>query len=1361
MAYAYQVSSIFLSHSSRDDEAAAEVKAWLEGEGHRSIFLDFDPAQGIPAGRNWERELYQQLRACRAVIVLCSEHSMASRWCFAEITHARSLGKHIFPIQVGDCAVDSLLSDLQILDYLTDREAALARLGRGLRAAGVDAADPMDWDGSRPPYPGLLAFDEKDAAIFFGRDDEIGTGLDRLNQMQRYGGAGLMLVLGGSGSGKSSMVRAGMLPRLRRAEEQWLIVDPFRPEEEPQAGLAVALAQAFEAMGEERDWKELLSLLEVGAGRDDAGAALVELVRELRMGSERSEATVLLVIDQFEELLGHAPDHPAGRFLTQLRSALEPGREKLIVVATLRSDFLGTFQAHPAIGNMPFRQLPLPPIPKENLREIIEKPAELAGIDLEPSLVQALLEDTQAEDALPLLAFTLRELWELLRQDRSFLAVSDYRDRLGGLQGSVARAADGVLASRPISTEEEDALRGAFLGMVRLDDEGHFARRAVGWAKLSEKAHEWLESFVQARLLVSHGDRESRTLEVAHEALFRAWGKLAAWLDENREALLLRRELDQAARLWERGGRSPEDLWRGGRLHRALEVRDQTFDRRREARGDGSDAGRLPTTVEQLDFLDASEQAELDEQARRRRRRLTILAASLGVAAFCLLLAMWAIFERRQTEMQASRVLAMQAYTLRDSLDLALLLAVEAASTAESFESRTSLLSLLALQPRLETILDQQGAKVNAVAISPDGRYLAAGGDAGDLRLFDLRTGEERALANQDRVISLAFSPDGGTLLSAGAVDGGLHLWDPVAGSLRKTLSAAECSPLGAADSMSTYSVAFHPERRSIASAHSGGRVRLWDEASGQCRHEADGHQGKIVLSLAFEPGGRRLASGGEDGYVQLWDTATGLQPTRRFQAHDQRLTELAFSPDGSRFATGGSEGKVRLWDLDGEPSPIREIVGVAQGRVDALVFDRAGDLLASAGGDGGIRVWDPESGELRFRMPGHAALISSLAWGPGDLMASGSQDRQVLLWHARGGGPAGVEISGHEASLKWLENDPRGKTVASASADATVRLWDLESGALDQGPLQHGNGVRALAYSPDGGRLAAGDRDGKVKLWNTATGEELPLTAQPEEIACSWVWYLAFDPTGERLVAGCNEVHMLLWDLAAGSPPVHLRLPEHVAEAKDRRFRALAFADDGRLAGSAGPTVLLWDFEACAGDLAACEPLAVESGDPKGEFLSLSFAPGGRSLYGGTARGGIRRWNEGDDPRTMRFELLGHEQQARTLAFDGEDRLASGGGDGVVRYWDLETREPLFELRGHQRPVHAVSFAEGRLISSSEDETVRSWEYADFDDLDALRRRACRIANRDLTEIEWSLFLGANKTYRSTCERKWTGLAP
>ena len=134
------MSSIFLSHSSRDNEAAAEVKAWLEGEGHRSIFLDFDPAQGIPAGRNWERELYQQLRACRAVIVLCSEHSMASRWCFAEITHARSLGKHIFPVKVGECAVDSLLSDLQVLDFQTDREAALGRLGRGLRAAGVDAA---------------------------------------------------------------------------------------------------------------------------------------------------------------------------------------------------------------------------------------------------------------------------------------------------------------------------------------------------------------------------------------------------------------------------------------------------------------------------------------------------------------------------------------------------------------------------------------------------------------------------------------------------------------------------------------------------------------------------------------------------------------------------------------------------------------------------------------------------------------------------------------------------------------------------------------------------------------------------------------------------------------------------------------------------------------------------------------------------------------------------------------------------------------------------------------------------------------------------------------------------------------------
>ena len=255
------MSAIFLSHSSADRDAAASLHDWLSRLGYASVFLDFDPERGIPPGRDWEKELYAQLRASRAVIVLCSGSSMASPWCFAEITHARALGKALFPLKVADCEIHALLRTVQIIDLTERREEGLDRLMRGLKAAGLDPANSFDWDGSRPPYPGLLAFEDADAAVFFGRENEIRDALDALSRQRRFGGARFMLLLGASGSGKSSLLRAGILPRLRRNPSQWIIVPPFRALGRPFESLAYALAASFQEIGEQRDWRELLSVI--------------------------------------------------------------------------------------------------------------------------------------------------------------------------------------------------------------------------------------------------------------------------------------------------------------------------------------------------------------------------------------------------------------------------------------------------------------------------------------------------------------------------------------------------------------------------------------------------------------------------------------------------------------------------------------------------------------------------------------------------------------------------------------------------------------------------------------------------------------------------------------------------------------------------------------------------------------------------------------------------------------------------------------------------------------------------------------------------------------------------------------------
>jgi len=609
--------------TSRDNEIAKEVRERLEEQGHRSVFLDFDPAVGTPPGRDWEQELYQQLRACQAVIVLCSEHSMASHWCFAEITHAKALGKHIFPIRVAECTINAVLTSKQVLDLVENAEEVWKRLARGLKAAGLDATGAFDWDGSRPPYPGLLAFQEEDAAIFFGRSAEIQQGLELLNRLRQFGGPRGVGVLGPSGSGKSSLVRAGLVPRLRRDTERWLVVDPFRPEGRPLQELAVVVAKAFGEHGDERNWKGLRDQWEAAAvNGHDQSDLLNRLACDLRVAADRPEARVLLVVDQAEELLGQDESDASHFFLEILRATFEAKDSPLMLLFTLRSDFLGRFQAHESAGALKFDDLRVGPMPVESLVQVIEGPAKLAGVELEVGLSQTLVNDTRTQDALPLLAFMLRELYERHGGKRR-LEVKEYRDELGGLEGSVARAADAVFAAEQLPDKERAELRRALVSMARVNEDGQYVRRTVNWEKLPSSIHDVVERFVQARLLVSRGKGSERVLEVGHEALFRSWSLLQDWIRKDRMFLLWRNSLRTDVAQWTRQGKG---------FHRAQLPRYRTKEalqwyRRR----------RLDLNADEQAFLRV---IRLREQYRRWTLRVAALLLGLVV------LSVWNRLER-------------------------------------------------------------------------------------------------------------------------------------------------------------------------------------------------------------------------------------------------------------------------------------------------------------------------------------------------------------------------------------------------------------------------------------------------------------------------------------------------------------------------------------------------------------------------------------------------------------------------------------------------------------------------------------------------------------------------------------------
>ena len=532
---------VFISHASRDSEAARELFSWLTAQGFERGFLDIDTEQGIPPGAKWEQMLYDELERAQAVVLLLTRNWFDSKWCFAEFAQARSRGKAIFPVIVAPDGDQYIGDDLQKLDLTHDRAVGLDRLAKRLTEVALLSQSGFDFPPGRAPYPGFLAFDEDDAAIYFGRDDDVRRLIQRLDSRRIEGGKRFVLVLGESGTGKSSLLRAGLLPRLKRAKRDWIVLPVFRPGDDPFVGFAGALR---------------------AAGVDMVSADLVaadpeRLAATLGDRHQSHQAGILVPIDQLEEVFTRTPPERAAQFLAFLSRMLGPGLP-FVATATMRSDHLGNMQAAPGMGTE-FEPFNLLPLPLERIGEIVRGPARIAGLEVEESLVARITQDAETTDALPLVAFALRRLYDRFGGDGrlklvEYESLRDAEAGLSPLETVVRDTASGVIAEAKPGEDELKALREAFVpGLVKLNDEGGFVRQAASWDSLPEKSHRLVAALAgsQARLLVIRDSDGGREVEVAHEALFRVWPLLVGWLEEEKEFLIGRNRLEKALADWQ------------------------------------------------------------------------------------------------------------------------------------------------------------------------------------------------------------------------------------------------------------------------------------------------------------------------------------------------------------------------------------------------------------------------------------------------------------------------------------------------------------------------------------------------------------------------------------------------------------------------------------------------------------------------------------------------------------------------------------------------------------------------------------------------------------------------------------------
>ncbi|GAA1315319.1 TIR domain-containing protein [Saccharothrix xinjiangensis] len=1201
---------VFISHATADLEVAREVRDWLAADGH-DPFLAAHLGGGIAVGEDWKQRLYAELRRSDAVLCVVTEAFVASNWCAAEVGIADLLGCRLLPLRVAAGVVHPLMEHLQYAEFAAG--GVRERLDRALRQ--VEAGGRTRWRDGDNPFPGLEPFTSALSELFFGRDEERRELAGLLRADAR---GGLLAVVGPSGSGKSSLLRAGVLPSLE-LEHDWLVVPPWLPGDDPRRELAVVLAARAARQG--LGW----SVAEV-RDRLDAEDGLLRVAEDL-VATRSGGGRLLVAVDQAEELFTRAPEGEREAVAVLLREALEgPVR----VVATLRSEFLDDLRALPALAGVSVGAYVLAPLDRDVLREVITGPARVAGLGVDPKLVGRLVADTGSGEALPLLAFTLRRLASgCSRGDE--LTVDRYRS-LGGVDGALTRHADATLeraaARSGLSAEE------VLAALVRLVGPGHRGWRRVVLAGLSDPLRVALGVFVDRRLLTASGDG---WVGVAHEALFTAWEPLRRAVAERSRALQAAWSAERAAAEWEAAGRSDAYLWEADRVV----VTRAALGLPSGAAGDAAPlVGLEPVAREFLEAARLRVEEVRRREHRRRRRGVLVLSVLLVLAlgASVVAGAQWGV-ARGERDTAAARALVAQAEAARGSSPrLALRLGLAAHRLRPGPETHAGLVNTL-ITTRYAGALPGGGSMS---AFSPDGRVLAVGG--GPLTgvvLWDLsdplrprRFGAPLEVGGDRSVAALAFPAGAGSVLAVAESGGEVALWDvAVPDAPRLVRRVVHGAPVTA--------LAFSPDGRVLAVGGSTGSTALWGVTgpAPEVLATLDDH-GSRVSSLAFSPAGV-LATGSDDGTAVLWDVVDPVRPVRRGEpladGTGRAVSSLAFSHGRDLLVTGRSDGTADLWEV-GSGRRRGEPLAGHHGVVSAVAFVRGADLPATGGGDGA------------------------------DLLVTGGDDGAAVLWDVSdpdAPSRSGAPLVGHGGPVTSVSPRPDGAALVTTSAAGDPALWEPADRPRQVGPPLTGHDVLVRSVVFEGTTAVTTGADGVRLRWDVGDPER-PRQVGRDRVAERAFTSLAVRGSVDATAGGDNSV--VLWDKAEDPPRLLATLTGH-----GNAVTAAAFSPDGRVVATGGADggTILWDV----GDVGNPRRLGRPSAGRTTSVTALAFSPDGLVVAVGDADGGTVLWDIADPnrPRLLGRPLVGHARAVNSVAFSpGGSLLATAGSDGMALLWDI-----------------------------------------------------------------------------------------
>jgi WD40 repeat protein/tetratricopeptide (TPR) repeat protein len=1198
---------------------------------------------------------------------------------------------------------------------------------------------PRRWKEN--PFRGLEVFDFEHAPIFHGRTKEIGAVLEAL-EVQLREQRPFVLVVGPSGSGKSSLVRAGVLPLLTQPETiegigLWrravtrpgaggrdsdcfdalasaLLESPALPAlanpestdavrdlatelREHSDSIALRLRDALDHAA--REWKieQVHYLTEKEREFREAGRTEdADSAREQRERLDLPRARLALVIDQLEELFtsGFASDVQQ-KYVATIAGLARSGR--VFLIATLRSDFYASYQQFPELIELsrPAGKVDLRPPTGNEIGNMIRLPAEAAGLQFEEDqgsgqhLDQALAEvATGTPESLPLLEHVLSLLYEAqAARGDDLLRWSDYRE-LGELKGALAKHAEAVFNT--LQPDEQAAFPVIMRRLVTLGqgEEEVPNRRTVPYRDFvvstdrDDGARAFVDLFIKERLLVADTDPQGEmTVTVAHEALLREWQRVKVWLKENREFLRMRDRLDASLRLWHDRGKQKDDL-----LRRGLPL---------------AEGEKLVKDFEESLSLEAINYVRASISERKRRRhvqdgiRYTILAAITGLAIFAGL--QWFRAEgQRQNAAQALKSEAEIAAKLKEQLKQASWASFNQAERQFQLKNWNEAVALLA----------------RAIKFDPTNQVVSQ-------RFFhELIAHREKALsipvrlfAHHETVYQASFDGDGTRILTA-SWDKTAKIWETGSGNLIMTfahnaaVNTAKFSPDGtrvvtaSADKTAKLwdagsgrllrsfnhqdnvtDATFSPDGVQIATASADKTVKVWAVSSGKLIATVT-HQG-VVNAVAFSPDGKRVLTASADKTAKLWDAVSGALIASF--PHQGIVYFARFSPDGTRIVTTSGDRTAKLWDAS---SANLLATFTHQDSVYYAAFSPDGTRVISASADKTAKLWETPSAKLIAILMHHDVVFHAAFSPDGERIVTASWDDTAKLWTTSG---KLIASFSHQDELNDAVFSPDGSQVLTASWDKTAKLWEARMGELIAS-FDHSDGVNDAVFSPDGARVLTASSDKKARVWDAISGKLIESCQHDASVNA-----VALSPDGSRILTGAADHTAKIWEMKTGTLVATFSHEDSV--------NAAVFSPDGTRILTAGSDkkAKLWDL--VSGKLL----LTVEHDEG---VNAAAFSPDGRRILTGSADKTARLWDAATGNLVVSFD---HEDSVNHVAFSPDGaRILTACADKTANLWDVASGK-VIQVFAHEEPVRCAVFSPdgARILTGSTDNIARLWDIA------------------------------------------------